>query len=450
MPEAKILKKSLASIYEPASNFLGGNFCFDINKNVEYHDLIKECRFFYRTDAIASTVINKLVEIGITELEVDLSSLNPNEAKIYLASLEKIHKFLRQCALEYLITGLVVPEITFELVDKDFLKEYGIKKYSQLFLPTSLWVRNSEHIVINTSFLGDDKPSYYIKIPQEMISFITSEGIYSDGTEDKERYLWLKENFPEFVAAIKKGKTQLPLDNPNIVRRIFLPDSPYPIPYLYPALEPLKHKRNLRLMDYALAGRVIQAIQHIKVGSDEYPLLEGEEEIFDEIRLQLKQGSLVNKQAEKIVQLFTNHTVDINWVIPDVTNILDSSKYEEVNNDIFFALGFPRILTTGETQRSFSSNHELATKSPIKTMEKMQEDLLPIAKFIFQKVRSLNGLSFTPQIRFKHLDFYRFGEFVNGLFELRKEGAISLDTLARYFGIDYSDEKVKIEHENNP
>lgn len=452
MGDKQILKKSLAAIYEPTSDLtVWGSFeCFNINKKEEYQKIVEECRFFYKTDPIANTVINKLVEIGITEIEVDLSDLSPNESKIFTAYLDKIQKFLRQCALEYLITGLVVPEITFEPISRDEIRELGIKKYSTLYLPTSMWVRNSEHIKINDSFLGDDRPSYFIKIPQELVNFIQSGGTYSDGTVDKTRYQWLVEYFPDFVNAVKAGKTEIPLDNPLITRRLYLPDSPYPIPYLYSALEPLKHKRNLRLMDYALAGRVIQAIQHIKVGSDEFPLLEGEEGIFDEIRMQLKQGNLMNKHVEKIIQLFTNHTVQIEWIIPDVTAILTSSKYDEVNDDIFFALGFPRILTTGETQRSFSSNHELATKSPIKTMEKMQEDLLPIVKYIFQKIRTKNNLTSNPEVRFKHLDFYRFSDFMNGLFELRNQGAISLDTLCSYFGIDYSDEKLKIQGENNP
>ncbi|MCX8010062.1 MAG: hypothetical protein N3A61_02820 [Ignavibacteria bacterium] len=450
MEDKKILRKSQAAIYEPDVLIWTNLDCFSTNKETDYHKIVEECRFFYRTDPIASTVINKLVEIGVSDIIVDVSELSPNESKIFTCYLDKIKKFIRQCALEYLITGMVVPEITFEIVEREELKDLGIKKYSQLYLPTSMWVRNSEHIKINHSFLGDDKPSYFIKIPQEMINFVTSGGVYSDGTVDKERYKWLAENFPDFISAIKAGKTELPLDNPLIIRRLYLADSPYPIPYLYPALEPLKHKRNLRLMDYALAGRVIQAIQHIKVGSDEFPLLEGEEGVFDDIKMQLRQGNILSKQVEKIIQLFTNHTVSIEWVIPDVSAIFNSQKYEEINNDVFFALGFPRILTVGETLRTQASNHELATKSPIKTMEKMQEDLIPIVKYIINKIRTKNNLTSNPSVRFKRVDFHQFSDFINGLFELRNQGGISLETLCNYFGIDYSDEKVKIENENNP
>jgi hypothetical protein len=439
----KINQKAEAAVYEP---ILSNWYSSSSQREKEYSEIVKECRFFYRNDPIASTVINKLVEIGITELTIDISSLTANEEKIYSFVLAKLQKFLRQCALEYLISGMVVPEITFEPVDRETLREIGVKKYAQLYLPTSLWVRNSEHIKINTSFFGADTPSYFIKIPDELIYFIKSGGIYSDGREDKQHYKWLEKNYQAFVREVKNGKTEILLDNPLIIRRTYLPDSPYPIPYLYPALESLKHKRNLRLMDYALAGRVIQAIQHVRVGSDKYPLLEGEEGVFDDIRNQLRQVSY-SKEVNKIIQLFTNHTVEISWILPDVNPILNPNKYEEINNDIFFALGFPRILTTGETQRTQTSNHELATKSPIKTMEKMQQDLLPIAQFIVSKIREKNDFPSRPEIRFKHLDFYQFADFMQGLFKLREERAISLETLSRYFGLDYSDEQEKISNE---
>jgi predicted CopG family antitoxin len=416
----------------------------------DYQKVVQECRFFYRSDPIASTVINKLVEIGITDLELDLSSFPQNDRKIYEAYLGEINKFLRLCGLEYLITGLVVPEITFEPVDRVAIRSFGIKKYMRLYFPVSMWIRNSEHIKINSSFISNDKPSYSLMIPDDLIMFIRSKGTYPDGTIDKERYQWLEKNFPDFVRDVLNGKREILLNNELIVRGRYLPDSPYPIPYLYPALDSLKHKRNMRRMDYALAARVIAAIQHIKVGNDTYPLLEGEEEeIFSNIRNQLRYKNAGDSNIERIVQLFTNHTVEISWVIPQIDVLLSSSKYEEVNNDIFFALGFPRILTTGETLRTQASNHELATKSPIKTMETMQKDLLPIAKYIVNQIGILNNLTTIPKVKFGSIDFYSFSDFVRGLFELRKEGGISLESLGRVFGLDYDEEKRKMQQEAN-
>lgn len=453
MSEQKILKKTMSAVVdiEVPTGFTSYTLVdkLETPKLEDYKKVVNQCRFFYRVDPIANTVINKIVEIGITDLDIDTTNLSQNEIKIYSAYKSKIEKFLESCALEYLITGLVVPEISFEDVGRDEIVRLGVKKYNKLYLPTSMWIRNSEHIKINSSFIKSDSPSYYLTIPQELITFVKSGGVYLDGNIDKERLSWLEVNFPEFISAIKQGKTEILLNNSLIIRRKYLADSPYPIPYLYPALDALKHKRNLRRMDYALAARVITAIQHIKVGSDNFPLLEGEETIFEEIRNQLRYKNTGEKDIERIIQLYTNHTVDISWIIPDVQTLLNQEKYIEVNDDIFFALGFPRILTTGETQRTQTSNHELATKSPIKTMESMQKDLQIIVDYITWQIAKLNGLTNVPKIKFGRIDFYRFAEFIDGLFKLRDAGGVSLETLASVFGLDYFEEKKQIERETS-
>ena len=45
-------------------------------------------------------------------------------------------------AMEYLISGLVVPEIKVGVLTKDQVKELGIKKYDSLKYPISLWLRD--------------------------------------------------------------------------------------------------------------------------------------------------------------------------------------------------------------------------------------------------------------------------------------------------------------------
>ena len=118
-----------------------------------------------------------------------------------------------------------------------------------------------------------DKPSYFIKVPDEIIFFIQNNGKYPDGTEDKKAFEILKSYYPEFVSQVKAGVREIPVENPDLViRRKPQPDTQYPVPYLSPTLESLKHKRNLRRMDYALAARVIGAIQLFRLGNDTFPV----------------------------------------------------------------------------------------------------------------------------------------------------------------------------------
>jgi len=235
----------------------------------EFRDVVDVCRFFYKRDPIASTIINKLIDIGITELEYEHSKLSPNQEKILESMKEPFEEFAETIALEYLVSGLVVPEVSYTTVENKDLNRLGIKRYSSFVLPTDLWLRDPMTIKIKQ--VWSSQPTYYVEIPDDLIHFIQNEGIYEDGTEDKELYKELAARYPKFVAAVKAGKTELKLENDLVLRRRVVSDSPYPVPYLYAATEAMKHKRNIRRMDYSVASRVISAIQLIKAGNDEYP-----------------------------------------------------------------------------------------------------------------------------------------------------------------------------------
>jgi hypothetical protein len=387
-------------------------------------------------------VINKLVDIGITNLIFDREGIPANEMRIYEGSKDKLLKYAKECAQEYLISGLVVPEVKFTSVSKDVLVDMGIKKYSTLSLPTSIWLRDPNTIEIKSSMVMDE-PSYFVVLPEEVIMFIQNKGTYNDGTKDPLLYAKLLTLYPEFVAQVESGNKAILLTNDLITRRKVNPDSPYPTPYLYNSLEALKHKRNLRRMDYSIAARVISAIQLIKMGNDEYPITEDEEDAFDDLREQMAWRYTAGRDIERVFQLFANHTVSIEWVYPPVDALLNDEKYFEVNQDIFFGLGFPRILTTGETERSGSSDPEFATLSPTKTMEEIQIEILPIIKSIVRNIAKFNGLKNYPNVRFEIINLRDYQNFVSAMQALYNTANISRTSYAKVFGFNWNDEVEK-------
>lgn len=408
----------------------------------KFDDVVKDCRFFYKRDPIASTVINKMVEIGITNIIVDQGTLSDNEYRVFTGVADEIQAFIEKCALEYLVSGFLVPEIKYNRVGKEKLARMGVKKYNSLSLPEDMWVRNPLTIKIKSTMVLD-KPSYFIKIPDELVFFITNKGQYPDGTTDYELYNYLVNNYPEFIVAVKNGNREIPYTNDLIVRKNVLSDSPNPVPYLYPALETLKHKRNLRRMDYALAARAISAVQQVKLGSDEFPILEDDEKAFDDLRSQMAWKNSAGRDIERIFQLFTNHTVSIEWVYPPLEALLDDTKYFEVNRDIFYALGFPKILTTGETEKTQTSDPALATVSPVKTMEKMQRDLLPIVRSIIYEIATRNNFKDTPEVRFEKISLYSVDQLLNITKSLYEGGNLSRETLDKTFGYNFEEEVAK-------
>lgn len=404
-----------------------------------FKKIIEACRFFYTHDALSATVINKLVEIGINKLVFSKNGLSENEFRIFLALEQKLKEFAENMALEYLISGLVVPEYKVVPVTKDQVKELGIKKYDTLRLPESLWLRDPSTITINKTF-ASATPSYFVEIDDATLFFIVHDGKFLDGTEDKELFEQLKANYPDFVTQVKAGQRKFKIPDKNILRRKVLSNSPYPVPFLYPAIESLKHKRNLRRMDYALASRVISAILLVKLGSDEFPVTEDDQDQFDSIRNQMLWRNTNEKDIERIFMLFGNHTLKLEWVLPDVNALLDENKYKDVNQDIIFALGFPRILITGETERSNSSDAQYATMSPVQTMNNMRERVLSVLKNIVEEIAKENNLKNTPGITFKPLQLAEFAIFATSLIQLYDRGNISRTSIDEYFGFNFDDE----------
>jgi len=399
--------------------------------------MLQACRFFYKHDSVVSTVINKLIDIAITDLVVPKNKLSANEYRIIGGMKDELQEFAENLALEFLISGLVVPEIKYGAATKLELKELGIKKYETLTLPMSIWIRDPMTLVINSSMFMDE-PTYFVEIPSELVQFILSEGTYSDGTKDPETYAMLLTYYPEFVEQIRNGAVSIKIENPLIIRRRYLSSSPYPIPYLTPIIEDLKHKRNLRRMDYATASRVIGAIQLFKLGSDLFPVTQDQEDQFDQLRNQMyyRYGG----DIERIFQLFTNHTLTIEWIYPPLEALLDEKKYAEVNQAIVLGLGFPRILMTGEVERSGTSNAEFATMSPIKTMENIRAKILKILNNIVDNIIEKNNLKGTTTLRFAPINMMGFEAFVNGLTQLYNTGNVSRTSFAKAFGYDLEEE----------
>ncbi len=414
----------------------------------EYVDQVNEARFFYKTEPVVSTVVNKLVEIGINDLVISKSGLTENEFRVFQSLKPDLLGFCETMAQELLLSGLVVPEVGYGQIGKDEIFKLGIKKYTKLVVPVSLWVRDPKTIKINTSLLSD-KPSYYVVIPQDIIDFIKTKGKYADGRKDEELYKSIAKQYPEFIKEIARGATEILLDNENIIRRKYLSDNPYPISYISPALNALKHKRKLRRMDFSIADKVISAILHVKVGSDEYPVTDSPEdqETVEEIRRQLAFRKLSDQSTERIFQLVTNHTVNLSWVFPDTTLLSDTEKYADINQEILFGLGFPRILITGESERSGSSDPEIAMIAPVKTMESIRRKLIRVVKSIFRDVAIQNNLK-PPEVEFKPLNLHRFSDFISALSKLYDTSSVSRSSMAEVLGYDFEDEVGKLATEN--
>jgi hypothetical protein len=416
----------------------------------DYIKGVNHCRFFYKTEPLVSTVIDKLVEIGINDLTFAKGKLSENELRVFTALKPRLLEFAEQMAMEYLLSGLVVPEIGYSRVDKDFIFSLGVKKISSLELPDSMWVRDPTTIKIKSTLLAD-RPSYFAKVPTDLIAFIKAKGKYPDGTKDEVLYKEMVSQFPDFVEAILKGETEFLLEQNNIFRRRYTSDNPYPVPYIQSALESLHHKRKLRRMDYSIIDKIISAIMHIKVGDKDFPITQSEEdqEYVESIASQLRMRGKNEQVLERIFQLVTNHTVDISWIFPESATLLNVEKYNDINQEILFGLGFPRVLITGEAQKSGTSDSEIATLSPLKTAEGFRRKITEVLQGICLEVSKRNKFSSVPTVSFTAINLHKFQTFLEGLRMLWDTASISRTSLGQQFGYDFDTEVIKMEEEMN-
>jgi hypothetical protein len=355
-----------------------------------FPDQVILCRFFSKFDPLASGAINKQIELGFNGFRPKRGQCTEDEYAVYNHVRVVILEGLKTLAREYLISGLVVPEVTWEQLTG---RELGLKgrPNRKYWVPQTIWVRDPNSIELKRTPVPTTA-RVYVKVSGDDAMFIRSKGTYPDGTKDVELYEQLVRDYPEYVKKVQAGENSILLEDAYLIRRNLTSDSLYPTPYLLPALESLQHKRNLKKMDYSIAARVISAIQKVTLGSDAFPLTEDDQPLLEELRKQMLWRNQPDN-IERVFQLFGNHTLNIEWIHPDTKAMLDAGKYSAVNNDILYALGIPGIITSGETTKSATSQAEFALLPPTEVMRNLRDELLPYILYVFKEMAKKNGFA---------------------------------------------------------
>jgi len=404
----------------------------------DFQDRVKLSRYFYERDPIANTVIDKIIEIGIGPLILDRNQCSDEEYAVYEHMIPVFQKYLKEAALEYLLSGLVLPRVFWESVPPTEIN--GLENKSKRYnLPVESWVLDPANITLVQIPLLNDVV-ILMDIPNELRTYVSSGGkvrnlLYKDGIAK------IEEIYPEIFEALRNEpiRYQVILKDQFMVRRRSKTYDPYPTPFLLPALESLMFKRNLKKMDYSIASRVISAIQVIRLGNDEYPLTEDDEDQLSDLELKMLWRNRA-KNIDRVFQLFSNHTLDIEWVYPDTEAMLNQEKYDAVNQDIFYAIGFPRILVNGETMRSATSQAEFAMFAPAETIRRFREELLIWITELVKQIQERNKFDNRAKVRFEELRLYDLAKLTDLVSTLYQNNALSLTSLSKALGFDFRDE----------
>jgi len=399
----------------------------------DYHAIVSLCRFFYTHEGLAHSTINKQVEIANNGYKINQGSCTDREFVVYKSLNERISRFLNEASLEYLLSGLVIPEVTWDRIRLSSIEQ---RRRGSVLLPVDIWVRDPNSLDIKKTPLPN-RLVVFVKVSDEDRYFIMNNGKFKDGSQDKETYELLVENYPDFVRAVKNGDTFFKLPDPFVVRRKPRSGNVWPTPYLLPALELFMHKRNLRKMDYSIAARVIQAIQLFRLGNDEYPLTEDDADQITELREQMYWRGLPNN-VERVFQLFSNHTLQIDWIMPDTKALLDEGKYRSINEDILVALGLPRLVLVGENLRSGAGTSEVAMLPSSCSIDSMREDLLSFVRHLYKEIQKRNNFKGVPEPYYPPIRLQKLADLLSIGVELHDRGVISKTGLGEIADFDFN------------
>jgi hypothetical protein len=429
------------SVLYPAAELPSDNYYTDkMEFPTDPQKLIKVCRFFYKHDPLAGTIINKMVDCAVTSIDNGRGECTDEEYEVYNSIRFLLREFFANVCLEYLLSGLVIPHYEWARKSGTDLSP-DLNSRRRVMVPDNFWFRDPAVIILKRGIIPN-KRKIYVRVDSETIDFIKTGGKNKDGTYDKETYNELERNYPEFVKLVKTSKGTkdllIPLPDSRPIFARVLPEDVYPLPYMVNSIESLVHKRNMRKMDFSVASRVIAAIQLIKLGSDLFPTTDDED--FTAIRNQMTQRSTVGYQ-ERLFQLFANHTLQIEWVFPDTAAMLNREKYISIDEDIIAGFGFPRTLITGETSRSNTAGgSDFATASPFATMEAIRVRFLDWITVLYKEIRDRNNFkniatpTFTPMKLYKMLDLNTIGA------ALYSEGTLSRDSRLSMLGLEVETE----------
>lgn len=409
-----------------------------------YEQELRQSRFFYKYDPFASTVINRMAEMIAGKLKHRRGFCTDEEYFYFVGLADRFTQLIQQMALEYLIAGMAVPDyLTKREMGRKIHPELGRTRY---VIPDQLWLRNSDNIILKRQPASNER-RVYLKIPQEERDFIINKGEYPDGTKDEELYRQIVRQFPEYVKLIEEGRTTIPLPDAHPILRKPTPNCDYPQPFLVPALSSLKHKMRIKEMDYTMATRAIEAIRLVKAGSDEYPVTEDDPTLM-ELRDQMIAKSN-NANLELIYTLYANHTVTIEWVYPPFDTLLSTDKYLAVDADIFMAMGFSRVLLTGESLRSNSSGTgDITILGPLATLTEARSVILEWIRKIYRELADVNGFINIPDPNFDPLTVNDAQVLIQYAATALKDQVISRNTYAQLFNTDFETEQQQRTYEN--
>ncbi len=180
----------------------------------------------------------------------------------------------------------------------------------------------------------------------------------------------------------------------------------FAVSIIYPVLDDIDFKIELKKMDRAIAKTCQQAVLHISLG---YEDKQGNYHFPEEAAARIEE-IFENEEIGRV--LITDFTAKVNFVLPQISDLLDPKKYEVVNRDI--NEGLMDVIFGGGGSGEKFSNLSAKIKVFVEKVRKarqafLTEFLIPEMELVAKSM----GFKSIPSVKFEDIDiednvnFYR-------------------------------------------
>jgi ribosomal protein S15P/S13E len=369
------------------------------NRNlIDVRDAVKLCQKAYYNFSVFRNTIDLMTEFSVNQIYFKGGSKKSRE--FFNALFKKINilafqdKFFR----EYYRSGNV---FTYRF-DAE-LKQNDLRNLNRVFGNLNLAAEESvslpvKYIILNpadvrlTGTLSFSAGKY-----SKYVTDYELERLKNPQTDEEIQLLdSLPDNIKKELEKHKKDKRStyalhLPL-NEDKVSAVFYKKQdyePFAVPMGYPVLEDLNAKAEMKKIDMAIARTMQQAILLVTMGTDP------------------DKGGVNQKNLEAMQKLFTNesvgrvliadYTTKAEFIVPNISALLNSSKYEIFERDI--RIGLNNILI-GEGEKF--ANESIKVKVFIERLKQARE--IFINEFLGQEIKRISKIMGFKSVPTPHFD----------------------------------------------
>lgn len=363
------------------------------NRNglVGMQSIITTCQRAYANVSVVRNSVEAATEFTCSPLHIKTSNKTVKEFFTEWFNRVGIYSFTQQFAREYYRSGNVfIYKFNGKMAPEQYGKMQTVFGAKENSLPIKYTILNPAQVYLDGG-LGYDQN--WVKV----LSTFEVERLRKGATKEDQQVF---NSLPADVKkAIKAGGTYneilIPLDSKNLSYVFYKKQDyePMAIPMIFPVLNDIEWKLELKKMDMSLSRTIEQVILMITTGEKKDQYGGG----INPQNLSNLQNMFKNQTLGRV--LVADYTTKGEWLIPDIGSILGPEKYTQVEKDIREGL---QSILTGDGEKF--ANAQIKTKVFIERMKEAQKVFL--TQFLIPEVQRIcQAMSFknVPDIEFEEI-----------------------------------------------